>query len=692
MHPSAKNNESIISHMTSSASFGSLIRSYGVSVPLSSDYPTQKDKELTDKLEENLRRYDVYESDSELRHRMDVLYRINALFTDWIKKTSINKNMPEEVAGKVGGKVCTFGSFRLGVNSQGGDIDTLCIAPRHIERIDFFTSFAEMLKKQPEIQKYMVIEDAFVPLIKLEFDGIELDMLFARLSFSTIPEDLDLRDDSILKNLDQKCVRSLNGCRVTDEILNLVPNVETFRLTLRTIKLWAKSNGVYSNAMGYLGGVSWAMLVARVCQFYPNASAATLVDRFFWVFSEWVWPNSNTNAMGLPVILKQMPTLEELPPYGFPVWDPRYYPLDKNHLMPIITPAYPQQNSAYNVTNSSRTIMIEEIKRGLDICQQIGSNKLEWTSLFEPRNFFSRYKHFIVLIASTTVKEQYMDWVRLTESKIRFLIGGLEKNSFIALAHIHPQGYQKVKQRLTESNSPEKAQTEESNSPNSEIQTTTFTTFWFIGLEIKPNVEGAVDLDLTEPIQDFTDRVYQQAHKVGIIDPFLDAKYVKRSKLKEYLPLNILKLEPKSKSPKLDVQKSSPATHEEKIPESIKKASSDKTNKKDINDVTLLPNETREDFIFLDPKNCLSPIQNITNNIDKDEKNKESNSKVEKNTSLIDGNLKKSDSVCEKLSELDTNEQIKNIKRPISNLDGENIPSKKSKEFNNQSQISEEIL
>lgn len=39
--------------------------------------------------------------------------------------------------------------------------------------------------------------------------------------------------------------------------------------------------------MGYLGGVSWAMLVARVCQFYPNASAATLVDRFFWVFSEW---------------------------------------------------------------------------------------------------------------------------------------------------------------------------------------------------------------------------------------------------------------------------------------------------------------------------------------------------------------------------------------------------------------------
>lgn len=45
--------------------------------------------------------------------------------------------------------------------------------------------------------------------------------------------DQDLSDPMLLKNLDQKCVRSLNGCRVTDEILRQVPNVENFRLTLR---------------------------------------------------------------------------------------------------------------------------------------------------------------------------------------------------------------------------------------------------------------------------------------------------------------------------------------------------------------------------------------------------------------------------------------------------------------------------
>ena len=45
--------------------------------------------------------------------------------------------------------------------------------------------------------------------------------------------------------------------------------------------------GIYSNALGFLGGVSWAMLVARVCQLYPNAAPATLVQKFFLVYSKW---------------------------------------------------------------------------------------------------------------------------------------------------------------------------------------------------------------------------------------------------------------------------------------------------------------------------------------------------------------------------------------------------------------------
>ena len=42
--------------------------------------------------------------------------------------------------------------------------------------------------------------------------------------------------------------------------------------------------------------------------------------------------------------------------------------------------------------------------------------------------------------------------------------------------------------------------------------------------------------------------VYKQAQKIGITQPHFDAKYVKRPRLKDYLPANILKLEHKNRN------------------------------------------------------------------------------------------------------------------------------------------------
>jgi len=115
----------------------------------------------------------------------------------------------------------------------------------------------------------------------------QIDLVFAHVDVPAIPDDYTLRNDEVLKGLDDQTVRSLNGTRVTDEILRVVPDVKTFRMALRAIKFWAKRRAIYSNVMGFLGGVAWAMLVARVCQLYPNAAAATLVSKFFRIMSKW---------------------------------------------------------------------------------------------------------------------------------------------------------------------------------------------------------------------------------------------------------------------------------------------------------------------------------------------------------------------------------------------------------------------
>lgn len=47
-----------------------------------------------------------------------------------------------------------------------------------------------------------------------------------------------------LRFLDDAGVRSLNGVRVAELILALVPNHKAFRTTLRAVKEWARRRGV----------------------------------------------------------------------------------------------------------------------------------------------------------------------------------------------------------------------------------------------------------------------------------------------------------------------------------------------------------------------------------------------------------------------------------------------------------------
>ena len=216
--------------------------------------------------------YEQYESEADTVNRERILAKLNELVRLWIKDVGRQLGKDEETVEHSGGKVFTFGSYRLGVHAPNTDIDALCVAPRHVDRDKhFFGSLVEILAQHDSVKNLNPVKDAFVPRIGMEFDGIEIDLVFACIAYKEVGADLqDLLDDNVLKGCDDTSIRSLNGSRVADIIIREVPNIESFRTTLRCIKLWAKSRGIYSNVLGYFGGVTWMILVATICKMCPN--------------------------------------------------------------------------------------------------------------------------------------------------------------------------------------------------------------------------------------------------------------------------------------------------------------------------------------------------------------------------------------------------------------------------------------
>ncbi|VDM31464.1 unnamed protein product [Hydatigera taeniaeformis] len=385
------------------------------------------------------------------------------------------------------------GSTSLGVSFKKSDLDAVLITPNFVYREDFFTSFAEVLRNNQNIQDLLVITDTFVPLIKMKFSGTSVDLIMSRYKFSYVPSPLNFDEDPELfyLDVDHYSVHGLSGLHLSQKIRDLVPSFPLFTDLLKVIKIWASRRLISDYVYGFPASVAWAVLCAYICMhttrfsngnypYYgllsPSINAQVGEDRYetvegplshsYAANQPWksVTPfnliqilprggnsidrNSRIRLTTLvkiffayfsnwvwpsPVMIAPIVVVPKLRLYS---WDPRVDIQNGHEIMPIITPIFPHKNAAYTVRPSSRDIVVKELHRGFHLTKKIVEGSATWEDLFEPYDIRHDYRHFLKL---ELVADNFQELGRLgglIDSRLRDLAGYLEEHQYIESVRI----------------------------------------------------------------------------------------------------------------------------------------------------------------------------------------------------------------------------------------------------------------
>lgn len=88
-------------------------------------------------------------------------------------------------------------------------------------RDDFFSSLKDIFLRHPKVTNLVAIEGAIVPILTFDFEEINIDLQIAILPRNTIPDNLNILDDQILRDVDTATEKSLNGPRVTELMIKV---------------------------------------------------------------------------------------------------------------------------------------------------------------------------------------------------------------------------------------------------------------------------------------------------------------------------------------------------------------------------------------------------------------------------------------------------------------------------------------
>ena len=122
------------------------------------------------------------ETQQGLEKRRRIVQELDTLVKQWVRTEGMRHGLHWGEGERAGGKVVTYGSYKLGVVDRESDLDLLCVVPRQVSRDDFFSHFYISLAKKAEVSELRSLSKAYIPVIKFRYKDIDVDLTRTRTS------------------------------------------------------------------------------------------------------------------------------------------------------------------------------------------------------------------------------------------------------------------------------------------------------------------------------------------------------------------------------------------------------------------------------------------------------------------------------------------------------------------------------
>ncbi|KAL3468085.1 hypothetical protein BJX64DRAFT_246849 [Aspergillus heterothallicus] len=368
-----------------------------------------------DNLMECLRHANVFPTTEEISHRQDIIQ----LLRDFINERDPNLSLDTRLTLTFA--VVPVGSYGFGVWASSSDVDLLTIGT--VSPRTFFALMASKIRRASlaggvEIRLLRRVKAASGTMLELDVRGVRVDLQYCAATrvAEKWPQALNLPSNDPTFDIPIHSLLKLNPLRDMHYLQRTIPDLATFRLAYRFIKIWAQRRGIYSSKLGYLGGIHITLLLSRICklsfQVSGIISAPDLIATFFKTYSQTQWARET-------------------------IFDPTFYKTPPRHFrtarepIVILTQHAPKINVARSATvPSARTLEAEFRRMGMLLSD---SENLEWSDVLGcadtgVHEFLSSFPSY--------VKVNVQHW-GAGGAKGRMLVGWLEWRCVTLLVDIH---------------------------------------------------------------------------------------------------------------------------------------------------------------------------------------------------------------------------------------------------------------